>query len=344
MFSQSAMKCKYFFSIIFIFFICFLVAAGCGRDLELDPQDVTITLPSRLYVVNSDSASLSIINTETNTVESSISLAGPLGETPWEIALSPDGKKAYVTLPNVWMVVEVDIINNIGRNYFDAKGGAAGIVVSPDGKFAYTANYHSSSVSKIDLETESTSTLEVDHPISLAINTDGTRLFVLNLDQHMLSVISAESMAKIGTVLCGISPYGIDFSSANNRVYVANFGSANLSIVNPSTNAVEAFVMMPSGAYPNDVAVSPNGKFTFVANFGRDDVSVVDLTTRSVIKSIPVGQDPFAIVSSTDGKKVYVTNLSSDTVSVIDTGTLSVEATIAVGDAPRGLAYGGSGL
>jgi YVTN family beta-propeller protein len=75
-------------------------------------------------------------------------------------------------------------------------------------------------------------------------------------------------------------------------------------------------------------------------------VSVIDLSSQSVVTSIPVGILPLADASTPDGKSVYVANgnvvanpdgtysVLPGTVSVIDTKTNSVSATINVGSVP----------
>jgi len=328
------MKYKSRFIILPIFFIFVFIVVSCGRNLNLSPQKVT--LPPRLYVVNSGSKSLSIIDTETNTVESSLSLGG----TPWDIALSLDGKRAYITLPGMWMVEEVNIVSNMGIKYFDAGVGAAGIVLSPNGKLAYTADYHSSSISIIDLEADKTSSIEAVYtPIYIVRNNDGTRLFVTNVTQNSVSIIDTEAKREIATISCGASPYGIEFCPTNDKIYVVNFASNGITIINASTNTIETTVALSSGSKPNDIAISPDGKYAYVANNGSNSVSVIDLTNNNEIKSITVGTKPFAIICSPDGNKVYVTNDGSNTVSIINTETLTMEASIDVGTAPRGLAY-----
>lgn len=57
-------------------------------------------------------------------------------------------------------------------------------------------------------------------------------------------------------------------------------------------------------------------------------VAVLDLTTNSVVTTIPVGSAPVDLGMRPDGSRVYVTNSGSNTVSVINTATNLVVATV----------------
>lgn len=51
---------------------------------------------TRLYVVNANSDTVSVINTVTNTVIRTI----PVGDNPSGVAVSPDGERVYVASQN----------------------------------------------------------------------------------------------------------------------------------------------------------------------------------------------------------------------------------------------------
>jgi YVTN family beta-propeller protein len=59
-------------------------------------------------------------------------------------------------------------------------------------------------------------------------------------------------------------------------IYVANGGSSNVSVIDPSTNTVVA--TLDVGTVPSGVAVGPTGPDAgdiYVANFGSNTVSVI---------------------------------------------------------------------
>jgi YVTN family beta-propeller protein len=63
---------------------------------------------SRVYVSNGGDASVSVIDTATNTVVAII----PVGQRPWNMALTPDGKKLYVANGRSNSVSVIDTAKN----------------------------------------------------------------------------------------------------------------------------------------------------------------------------------------------------------------------------------------
>jgi len=59
-------------------------------------------------------------------------------------------------------------------------------------------------------------------------------------------------------------------------VYVANYGSNNVSVINTATNTLVG-TPIPVGNGPQGIAVTPDGTHAIVANFSNT-VSVIDLT------------------------------------------------------------------
>lgn len=165
---------------------------------------------------------------------------------------------------------------------------------------------------------------------------------------------------------------------AQSFVYVTNFNSDNVSVINTATNTVDATVAVgsapfdvaitPDGAFayvtnslsnnvsvidtamntvvatvavddtPFGIAITPDGTFAYVANFGRRNVSVINTITNVVVATVAVGTNPYYVAITPDGTTAYVPNQTSDAVSVINTTTNSVTATVAVDNGPRGVA------
>ncbi|MFI5364609.1 MAG: hypothetical protein ACHQ4J_03200 [Candidatus Binatia bacterium] len=76
----------------------------------------------------------------------------------------------------------------------------------------------------------------------------------------------------------------------------------------------------------------------YVANLLSDTVSVIDAATKTVTKTIAVGQNPDGVAISHDDTFTYVANFLSNDVSVIENATNTVTASIPVGIGPVGIA------
>ena len=78
------------------------------------------------------------------------------------------------------------------------------------------------------------------------------------------------------------------------RAYVANSGSANVTVIDTTTNFVSAPI--PVGTNPRAVGVDPTVHRAYVANFTTNDVTVIDTQTNTVlVPSIAVGSGPIGV-------------------------------------------------
>ena len=122
------------------------------------------------------------------------------------------------------------------------------------------------------------------------------------------------------TTATGSSPWGLAYDSGNGYVYVANYGSNNVSVL----SGAKVVASIPVGTNPSGAGYDSANGYVYVTNAGSSTVSVISGTT--VVATVPVGSAPkSAVYDGADGY-VYVTNRGSYTVSVIS-GT-SVIATI----------------
>jgi YVTN family beta-propeller protein len=146
--------------------------------------------------------------------------------------------------------------------------------------------------------------------------------------------LAGASAIGLGAVLLG-TPIR---ASAQPFLYVTNYHSNSVSVVNATTNAVVATI--PVGLEPRRVAFTPDGLHAYVINHGSNTVSVIDTVSRSVSATIPIGRSPSWIVIRSDGRRVYVNDTSASMgaqVTVIDTALNAVIATLPF----PGLAQGG---
>ena len=116
-----------------------------------------------------------------------------------------------------------------------------------------------------------------------------------------------------------------------NRLYVTNFLSQNVSVIDLNLGKVTAII--PVGNNPTGMAVTPDKEEVYVANMWSGTVSVISTAQNAVTHTIPIPTFnapavPFGLAMLPDGSRVYVTNLNDGTVRVIDTQTKTVVDTI----------------
>lgn len=92
------------------------------------------------------------------------------------------------------------------------------------------------------------------------------------------------------------------------------------------------------GADPAEVTFSADKQYAFSANGHGNSVTVISVADKSVVKTIPVGEDPVGAWPGADNR-MYVDNEKGKSISVIDVATLSVTETIPLNFAPGYAAY-----
>jgi YVTN family beta-propeller protein len=183
----------------------------------------------RLYVTNSASGSVGVIETEGHTVLQTITV----GSTPWGAAITPDGEKVYVTnLGNNSSSVIHTASNTITKTI--TVGTAPwGVAVNPGGSRVYVANSGSGTVSVIDARSENViATVGVGAtPHWLTVTPDGLQVYVTNSGDGTVSVIDAETNRIIRTLPVGEKPEGIGVLPDGREVYVINAGVSSPSTI-----------------------------------------------------------------------------------------------------------------
>jgi YVTN family beta-propeller protein len=275
-------------------------------------QPYTITMNAdgtRAYVTNSNSSTITIIDTDTNTVIGVIGgFDGPSG-----MVITPDGNTAYVNnyggpegvgSGNATTVRVVDLNSNsiVGQPITVGLAPAA-LAITPDGQFVYVVNY-----------------------------VDG------NPGTGTISIIQTSSNTVVGTINGLFGPFAIAITPNGKYAYVTNFGSNNfapigttVSIVKLRNNTIVKTITL--GIQPSGLAITPDGHYAYVANYntlysdgqnftgltaGQGTVNVIDVHDKKLKHiTIPVDQSPDAIAISPNGKFAYVTNFASNTVNVI---------------------------
>ena len=106
--------------------------------------------PQTAYVANYGSSTVTPISIRTNTVGPAI----PVGSGPFAIAITPDGRTAYVVNDgDPGTVTPISIRTNTAGPAIPTGGYPVAIAITPDGRTAYVANYGSGTVTPISTRT-----------------------------------------------------------------------------------------------------------------------------------------------------------------------------------------------
>jgi gliding motility-associated-like protein len=278
---------------------------------------------SRLYVVNTESASVSVINTATDQVITTI----PVGSYPYGIVVSPDGKTVYVTdqASNAISVIDA-ATNTVNSTITLSEYAPWGISISPDGAELFVADYLSNSLSIIKTSSGAVKTVEVGTtPIGVSMSSKANLVYVANFGAGTVSVVNVQTATAVATIPVGASPTGATISPDGTRVYITNTGSNTVSVINTATNQVIATI--PVGAEPEGISVSPDGSLVYVMNTNDNTMSVINTSSNSVAATSSVNNGQYSIgnfVAGCSPVKLTITVNPAPSLSVTNvTGTIS---------------------
>lgn len=261
-----------------------------------------------------------------------------VGFNPNGIAVTPDGKYAYVANNNNNSVPGGDTVSviNLSTNRvvatisLPALGEPYTVTINAAGTKVYVTNSNSTTVSVIDTATNTiTATITgFDGPSGFAIRPNSNFAYVNNYgagfpDQSgfgtTVRVVDLNTNTIVGAAITvGQAPAALAATPDGAFIYVANYvdgnpGTGTMSVIRTSDNTVVATI--PGFSGPFDIAITPNGKRAYVTNFGSNNfspvgrtVTVVDLTTNTVVDTIIVGIQPSGVAITPDGKYAYVSN------------------------------------
>jgi serine/threonine-protein kinase len=268
------------------------------------------------------------------------------GKMPAEIALSPDGATAYVTNQGSGTVSVIDTLT--GRAVVDpipVGEKPNSVAVAAGGARAYVTSTGAGTLSVIDTATNRVTTVV---PVGgftdgLAVTPDGRRAYVGVADTGVVVPVDIAAGRVLGPPIhVGEQPYGMALGRNGTQLYVPNYGSDTLSVIDTTRDTV--ITTVPVGDAPIGVVVSPNGSTLYVANETSGTVTVVDTATNKVLgEPVTIGKTPLGIATSPDGSRIYVTCRDADTMRTMDAADRFVSAGYEVASRPVSIAVAADG-
>lgn len=282
------------------------------------------SLAGVLYLENTQTNSISVIDLATNAVVTNLTL----GERAFSIKLSEDQQTLYVTDMHSGNVIKINTTNNevIGHML-------TGVSVNDITSFNSTLFVGDVFGGKILVMNDNGTVLHTikvgSGPQYIEVRPDGEVLYVANL-WSPISVVDLKHNKMIKEIDTGDTPHGLSFTKDGARLFLVNPKNDTLSVIDAYRH--EIIKTIPVGDNPQYLALSPDETLAYIANTDANTVSIVDAEEIEVIDEIPVGDGPNGIAFSADGGDlVYVSNMRGNDVTVINATNGRVVTTISAG-------------
>jgi YVTN family beta-propeller protein len=293
--------------------------------------------PSRIYVPNSESDTVSVINPRTYRVIDTF----PVGVNPQHVVPSYDLKTLWVN-------------NDQGNSLtpIDPRTGKPGHTIpvtdpynlyfTPDGHYAIVV---SERLQRLDFRDAHTMRLHRSLPVPCSgpnhmdFTANGRYLLLsCEFDGKVIKVDVANERV-VGSMLLdpGGMPQDVKLSPDGRFFYVADMARGGVWVLKADSLRRVGFI--PTGAGAHGLYVSRNAQDLYVSNRMGGSVSVISFARRRVVDTwpIPGGGSPDMGGVSADGKVLWLTGRYNAVVYAFNTQTGKVIAEIPVGSGPHGL-------
>jgi YVTN family beta-propeller protein len=147
---------------------------------------------------------------------------------------------------------------------------SSSIAVTPDSRFVWSVNPDNDSVSVFNVAGDANTKLaEIpvgNSPQSVAINSSGTAVYVVNQGSNSVSVIDAAQRLVVDTVLnVGTEPYGAALTPDGRFLYVACASSSNVYKIDVlNNNQILQTISVPGASDLRGVAISDDSSTVYV--------------------------------------------------------------------------------
>ena len=304
---------------------------------------IAVAGPVRVYVANTDGATVSVIDPVKNAVVGEI----PVSRNPHAVLLSPDQSRFYVPSESEDVL---DVIERAGSKRIATiplGRRPNNLAITPDGRRVYVCIRQESWVTVVDTASLKTvKNISVGRgPHNVYMMPDGKHMLATAMDDNRLTLINTETEKADGEIpLPGVPrPLAMD----GRQLFIQLSDLHGFIVVDLDSKKVLKKVMLPeppAGAKPlipqtfsHGIGVEPRSHTLWVNSMLDNSVSVFSLPELKRLATIPVGRGPDWLTFLPDGSRCYVSNAGSNTVSAIDVATLKEISRIPVGRIPKRL-------
>jgi YVTN family beta-propeller protein len=316
-----------------MFSVMLLGSLACAADLPNPALVVLVKGANELAIV--DPTSLTV------------TARARTGEAPHEVALSPDGKTAFVanygarTPGNSISIIDLATGKETKRADLGALHRPHGLAERGD-KIYFTAESNKL-IGRYDPQSGTVDWLmgtgqDVTH--MLVITKDESRIFTANIGSDSITGLRRGSGTNwLETVIpVGKGPEGLALSPNERELWTAHSREGGITVIDVAQDKVVQTIPMPSKR-SNRLQFTPDGKRVLVSDAYGGEVIVLDAAARKEISRIRTGGQPEGLLITPDGKRAFVGLGTGNAVGVIDLVSLTMTGKVETGPETDGLAW-----
>ena len=324
------------------------ILQGCLALLVFATACSVATAAPWAFIANTNSKSVTIIDTATHSVVKTIALT----DTPFEVAVTPTAayvcgagsKLDVISLPSLTLAATAV---SLPRVFCES------IIANKAGTTLYvTFNSFSGNNSIVAVNTSTLQSTVLELPktptkasvVRVALSPDESLLYATYFG-NVSVVKTTPTLSLLRSISLGatVATNNIELNKAGTTAYVPAYQTKQVFAVNLSNDTSVPINLLND---VQSVALAPDGRYAWVPNTGyfssRPIASIIDTVNNSVSGSVAVpisiNNTPWAVDFTPDGTFAYIINNRSSvepgTISVIRVATGQLQTTITVGTNP----------
>jgi YVTN family beta-propeller protein len=293
-----------------------------------------------LFVTNTKSESVSIIDTDTLEVVGTI----PLGRgKPNRIVFHPDGKTAWVVYDKGRDLGVIDAETRKLVRRVRIGGNPYNLAFTPDGRRLLVLDWSSDTsndeVIFYDLEAKKIEgRVEVSTwPAHGVFSRDGRFVYVSGETAGDVTVIDVATRTVVTRIVHGGGDaMGLALTVDGKTLYAAAGENKAILKIDTATHKVVGEIALPGVVH--EATLTLDGRYLYTTLRKRNKIVVVRTADDKIVATIGQKGYPDLVTMEPTGRYALVTNRYADLVSVIDLASHAQVRTIPVGRAPHGMA------
>jgi YVTN family beta-propeller protein len=272
--------------------------------------------------------------------------------SPFNLAVSKDGKKLYVVAEEGHALLVVDTEKNKVVNEIKVGERPHSVILNSQESKAYVSDQWSDNVMVIDLkDLKVTDTLKTGNgPAGIALSANGECLYVVNSYGSDISLIDLSTKKEIKRFAAGNNPTGIQASPEGNRLFITSRRTlglpyddtvkCELTIVDDKKQRIVERRDIKSAYMMENIAFTPSGDLAIMPLIRpKNNVPAIQVERGwmmthgfGIVDPKPNGRtiqllvdepnayyaDPFDVAITLDGKRAFITHGGVDCITVLD--------------------------
>ena len=199
------------------------------------PMSLVVTPDSRKVLVSHQSNdNIWVLDTKTN------SIVRHLDEGWGNLQWAGSGTILYQSQVFRPFVYRIDPNTLSISRKISVGGRPLGLAFTPDGRYAYIANFDLNELEKIDTQADSVVARlgGVQGPRGIAITPDGKLAYVTNVQQGRVSVVDLDKQTLIKEISVGAAPTSVAITPDGTCAYVSCQGASKIAVIDLARNEV----------------------------------------------------------------------------------------------------------